>query len=52
MHLNYSGIPLGSALAGPLVAISFTLAFGLGAVFALTAAVLIYLLVPAEHPAT
>ena len=49
MHLNYSGIPLGSALAGPLVAISFTLAFGMGAVFALAAALLIYVFVPAEH---
>lgn len=49
MHLNYSGIPLGSALAGPLIAASFTLAFGLGAVFALLAAGLLYVLVPSEH---
>lgn len=49
MHLNYAGIPVGSAIAGPLVAVSFALAFGLGAVFALAAAVLIYVLVPSEH---
>jgi hypothetical protein len=51
MHLNYSGIPLGSALAGPLVAVSFGLAFGMGAVFALAAALLIYKFVPTEHTA-
>lgn len=51
MHLNYSGIPVGSAIAGPLVAASFALAFGLGAVLALVGAGLIYVLVPAEHPA-
>ncbi len=49
MHLNYAGIPVGSAIAGPLVAVSFGLAFGLGAVFALIAAVLLYTLVPAEQ---
>ena len=49
MHLNYSGIPVGSAIAGPLVAVSFALAFGLGVMFALAAAVLTYVLVPAEH---
>lgn len=49
MHLNYSGIPIGSALAGSLVAVSFTLAFGLGAVFALAGAVLTRALVPSEH---
>lgn len=49
MHLNYSGIPVGSAIAGPLIAVSFTLTFGLGIVFALLGAVLIYVLVPAEH---
>lgn len=49
MHLNYSGIPVGSAVGGPLVAASFSLAFGLGVAFALTAAVLIHVLVPAEH---
>ena len=49
MHLNYSGIPLGSAMAGALIAVSFTLAFGLGAVFAVAAAILLYLLVPSEH---
>ncbi|MDQ3098023.1 MAG: MFS transporter [Chloroflexota bacterium] len=51
MHLNYSGIPVGSAIAGPLVAVSFTLAFGLGVVFALVGALLIYVLVPGEHAA-
>lgn len=49
MHLNYSGIPIGSAIGGPLVAVSSTLAFGAGVAFALTAAVLTYVLVPADH---
>jgi len=49
MHVNYSGIPFGSAIAGPLIAVSFTLAFGLGIIFALAAAGLTYVLVPSEH---
>jgi len=51
MYLNYSGRPIGSAIAGPLIAVSFTFAFGLGIVFALVGALLIYVLVPAEHGA-
>jgi MFS family permease len=49
MHLNYSGIPVGSAIAGPLVASSLALAFGLGAGFCVLAALATYLLVPPEH---
>jgi MFS family permease len=49
MHLNYSGIPIGSALSGPLLAVStpFALSFAVG--FALLAAILTWLMVPSSE---
>ncbi|HET8569608.1 MAG TPA: MFS transporter, partial [Candidatus Limnocylindria bacterium] len=49
MYLNYSGIPFGSGIGGPLVAVSLPLAFGMGVLFALAGAVLTLALVPREH---
>jgi len=46
MHLNYSGIPIGAALAGPLLAVSLTFALGACVVFALAGVALTILLVP------
>lgn len=50
MYLNYSGIPFGSGIGGPLAAISLPLAFGAGIVFALIAGVLGVLLIPRDRP--
>jgi len=49
MHLNYSGIPVGSALSGPLLAISTPLALAVAVGFALTAAALTYRMVPSTE---
>jgi predicted MFS family arabinose efflux permease len=46
MYLNYSGIPFGSGIGGPLVAASVPLAFTVGAGFALLGAVSTMLLIP------
>ena len=48
MSLNFVGIPLGSAVAGPIVARSVGAAFVMGAVFAGTAAMLPLLMLPAS----
>jgi hypothetical protein len=46
MHLNYSGIPVGSALSGPLLAVSTPFALTVAVGFALAAAGLTYAMVP------
>lgn len=46
MYLNYSGIPFGSGIGGPLVALSLPLAFTVGAAFALLGAVSTIALIP------
>ena len=51
MHLNYSGIPIGSALSGPLLAISTPLALTAAVGFALLAAVLTWVMVPSTERA-
>jgi len=48
MHLNYSGLPVGSALSGPLLAVSLPFALGASVVFALVAAGLTFVLVPSS----
>jgi MFS family permease len=49
MHLNYSGIPVGSALSGPLLAISTPVALAVAVVFAIAAAGLTYVMVPSSE---
>ena len=49
MHLNYSGIPVGSALSGPLLAISTPFALTVAVAFALAAAGLTYVMVPSSE---
>jgi MFS family permease len=46
MYLNYSGIPFGSGIGGPLVALSLPLAFTVGAGFALLGAFSTMVLIP------
>jgi len=48
MHLNYSGIPIGSAVSGPLLAISTPFALGVAVVFSLAAAALTWVMVPSS----
>jgi MFS family permease len=48
MSLNFSGMPLGAALAGPLVVRSIPLALGLAVVFSLLGAVAALRLIPKE----
>jgi predicted MFS family arabinose efflux permease len=50
MYLNYSGIPFGSGIGGPLVALSLPLAFTVGAGFALLGAVSTMTLIPKREP--
>ncbi|MDQ6858505.1 MAG: MFS transporter [Chloroflexota bacterium] len=49
MHLNYSGIPVGSALSGPLLAISTPFALTAAVGFALAAAGLTWVMVPSTE---
>jgi MFS family permease len=49
MHLNYSGIPIGSAVSGPLLAISTPLALGVAVAFAIAAAGLTFVMVPSTE---
>jgi MFS family permease len=49
MHLNYSGIPVGSALSGPLLAVSTPFALSVAFGFALAAAGLTWVLVPSTE---
>jgi hypothetical protein len=49
MHLNYSGIPIGSAVSGPLLAISTPFALGVAVGFALLAAILTWIMVPSSE---
>jgi len=51
MHLNYSGIPIGSAVSGPLLAISTPFALGVAVAFALAAAGLTWAMVPSSERA-
>ena len=46
MYLNYSGIPFGSGIGGPLVALSIPLAFTVGAGFAVLGAISTMTLIP------
>jgi predicted MFS family arabinose efflux permease len=48
MALNFVGVPIGSAIGGPLVGASFEAAIGVSVVVCLVAAAMPYLLVPAE----
>jgi MFS family permease len=48
MHLNYSGIPVGSALSGPLLAISTPVALTVAVAFAIAAAGLTAVMVPSS----
>ena len=50
MAFNFSGYPIGAALAGPLAAASIEAAIGLGVVACLAAAVLAARLIPREEP--
>ena len=49
MHLNYSGIPVGSALSGPLLAISTPVALTAAVAFAVGAAALTFVMVPSSE---
>jgi MFS family permease len=49
MHLNYSGLPVGSALSGPLLAISTPFALAVAVGFALAAAGLTFVMVPSTE---
>jgi len=49
MHLNYSGIPIGSALSGPLLAISTPVALATAVAFAVGAAALTFVMVPSSE---
>jgi MFS family permease len=49
--LNFSGVPVGSAIAGPIVHQSMGLTFVIGVIAALAAGVLVILLVPAKQGA-
>lgn len=51
MHLNYSGIPVGSAISGPLLAISTPFAFAVAVGFALLASALTWVMVPSSERA-
>jgi predicted MFS family arabinose efflux permease len=49
MHLNYSGIPVGSAISGPLLAVSTPFALVVAVGFALAAAGLTFAMVPSTE---
>lgn len=49
MHLNYSGVPVGSALSGPLLAVSIPFAFGGAALLAALSAGITWLMVPSSR---
>jgi MFS family permease len=49
MHLNYSGLPVGSALSGPLLAVSTPFALIVAVGFALAAAGLTFVMVPSTE---
>jgi len=51
MHLNYSGVPIGSAISGPLLALSITGTLGIAVAFLALAAGLTYVLVPPSRAA-
>jgi predicted MFS family arabinose efflux permease len=50
MALNFSGVPVGSALAGPVLGISTTLTIVIAAALTLIASALIQLKIPAAAP--
>ena len=50
MSLNFAGAPIGSALSGPLLEHSITLALSLGAVISAVAVVAALVLIPAQQP--
>jgi len=50
MSLNMSGVPIGSALAGPLARTSPQVALLLGAACAFAGVILTWLMIPARHP--
>jgi MFS family permease len=50
MHLNYLGLPVGSALSGPLLALSVPLAFGLSVFFPVLGAALSLAMIPPSVP--
>ena len=49
MHANYSGVPVGSALSGPLLAVSTPFALIVAVGFALAAAGLTFVMVPSSE---
>jgi len=53
MSLNFSGVPIGSAIAGTLLGVSVTFTIVLSAALAIAAAVLMLVMIPAaaERPA-
>jgi MFS family permease len=53
MSLNFSGVPIGSAIAGTLLGVSVTLTIALSAALAVAAAVLMLVMIPAtaDRPA-
>lgn len=50
MHLNYLGMPVGSALSGPLLALSVPLALGLAVLFPVVGAGLALAMIPRSVP--
>lgn len=50
MHLNYLGMPVGSALSGPLLALSVPLALGLAVFFPVVGAALSLAMIPRAAP--
>ena len=52
MGLNWAGQPIGSALSGPLIHYSLTIAFLVAAAFMLLGAGLVRWVIPAEHAGT
>jgi len=50
MSLNYAGVPIGSALAGPIVSRSVPLALAFGALLSLMAGAVVYAVIPPQEP--
>lgn len=48
MHLNYSGVPIGSAVSGPLLAVSVPFAFAGAAALAVISAGITWIMVPSS----
>jgi hypothetical protein len=52
MSLNYTGMPIGSALAGPLLGSGLGLALVVGGALSILGAILVVTMIPATGPRT